>query len=182
MDDELYNVFLNNNHSNKQEKILVDFNLNVVKYLMKRFDAGKKDKIELLELGVGKGYFAQACMVYNQKSDVKINYSAFDRNIDMLKNLSKVNKDIKTHRGELPGLSIKHKKFDIVYCAFVVEHLKNGLEVYELINNIKKILNDGGLIVFFTPNALSQRFEFYNIDYTHFSDYQPQCDDGFQRL
>lgn len=167
MDDELYNVFLNNNHSNKQEKILIDFNLNVVEYITKHFDAGEKKRIELLELGVGKGYFAQACMLYNQKSDVKIRYSAFDRNIDMLKNLSKISKSIDTHRGELPGLAIKGKKYDIVYCAFVVEHLRNGLEVYELINNIKKHLNDGGLIVFFTPNALAQGFEFYNIDYTH---------------
>lgn len=167
MDEGLYNIFLNNSHTSWQEKLLIHFNQNVIEYALKDFDNGKKKTIDVLELGVGKGYFAQACRLYNEKNTKKIKYHAFDRNIDMLKNLSKIDPQIETHRGELPGLSIKNKKYDIVYCAFVVEHLKNGLEAYELINNIKKHLNDGGLIVFFTPNALSQRFEFYNIDYTH---------------
>lgn len=165
-DDKLYNVFLNNNHSTKQEKILVNYNYNVVESIIKKLGTNKK-KIELLELGVGKGYFTQACMIHNQKSDVKINYSAFDRNLDMLENLANFDRKIKTYSGDLPEIPIKGKKFDVVYCAFVVEHLHNGPEIFELISNIKKILNDGGLIVFFTPNALQQKFEFFNIDYTH---------------
>lgn len=167
MNDEMYNVFLNNNHSTKQEKILLDYNYNVVEYIINSFGK-KKRNIEILELGVGKGYFAKACYDYTAKNITKIKYSAFDRNKDMLLNLKKFDKTITTYEGELPKLSLKsNKKFDVVYCAFVVEHLKNGLEVYELINNVKKILDKDGIIVFFTPNALSQGFEFYNIDYTH---------------
>lgn len=164
--DELYNVFLNNSHTTKQEKILIRYNLSVVNSIVGRVKSSKK-KIDLLELGVGKGYFAQACREYNETSETEIKYSAFDRNKEMLRQLTKSDKTIKTYSGELPKLIIKNKKFDIIYCAFVVEHLKNGLEVYDLINNMKKLLNDGGLIVLFTPNALSQKFEFYNIDYTH---------------
>ncbi len=166
---ELYNVFLNNNHTTTQEKILLNFNHRIVEYIVRNLNLKNKKTIEVLELGVGKGYFAKGCFAYNQKNNgAKINYSAFDRNKDMLENLAKYNKDIKTYRGELPNLNISpKKKFDVVYCAFVVEHLKNGLEVYEVINNIKKVLSDDGLIIFFTPNALSQGYEFYNIDYTH---------------
>jgi len=165
---ELYSVFLNNNHTTKQEKILLNFNYHVVRYIVKHLNLKDKKKVEVLELGVGKGYFAKACFMYNQKHETKIKYSAFDRNKDMLRNLAKFNKTIETYSGELPDLAIKsNKKFDVVYCAFVVEHLKNGLEVYEVINNIKKILKDDGLIIFFTPNAMNQGFEFYNIDYTH---------------
>jgi len=164
--DELYNVFLNNNHTTKQEKMLISYNLNVINSILKRLKSNKK-KIDLLELGVGKGYFAQACREYNETGEIEIKYSAFDRNKEMLRQLTESDKTIRTYSGELPKLTIKNKKFDIIYCAFVVEHLKNGLEVYDLINNMKKLLNDGGLMVLFTPNALSQRFEFYNIDYTH---------------
>lgn len=165
---ELYNVFLNNNHTTAQEKILLKYNYRVVQYITESPSLKNKKNIEVLELGVGKGYFAKACFMYSQKHDRKIKYSAFDRNKDMLDNLKRYNKTIKTYIGELPNLSINpKKKFDVVYCAFVVEHLKNGIEVYELINNIKKILSDDGLILFFTPNALSQGLEFYNIDYTH---------------
>ncbi len=165
--DEQYNVFLNNNHTNSQEKLLLKYNYNVMEYIA-GYLGGSKKKIDILELGVGKGYFAQACLMYGNNNKVAIGYSAFDRNKDMLKNLKKYDKTIKTYEGELPSLKIKsQKKFDVVYCAFVVEHLKNGLEAYELVNNIKKVLNKDGLIVFFTPNALSQGFEFYNIDYTH---------------
>jgi 2-polyprenyl-3-methyl-5-hydroxy-6-metoxy-1,4-benzoquinol methylase len=167
MNDGMYNVFLNNNHTSGQEKLLLRYNYNVLEYIIKNLNKDQK-KIEVLELGVGKGYFAKACFMYNQIHQTAIKYSAFDRNKDMLENLVEYNQTIKTYSGELPNLVINSKKkFDIVYCAFVVEHLKNGMEVYELINNIKKILNKDGLIIFFTPNALSQRFEFYNIDYTH---------------
>ncbi len=165
---ELYNVFLNNNHTTRQEKILLNFNYQVVGSIIKRLKPGRKKTIEILELGVGKGYFAQACYSYNEKHDAKIVYSAFDRNKDMLDNLKNYDKTVQTFSGELPDLTIKsNKKFDVVYCAFVIEHLKGGLEAYEVINNIKKILKDDGLIIFFTPNALSQGYEFYNIDYTH---------------
>lgn len=164
----MYNVFLNNNHTTKQEKILLKYNYRVVEYIAQDKNLRNKKTIEVLELGVGKGYFAQACFTYNENHDTQIRYSAFDRNKDMLDNLANYSKTIKTFSGELPDLPIKPaKKFDVVYCAFVIEHLKNGLEVYEVINNIKKILKDDGLIIFFTPNALNQGFEFYNIDYTH---------------
>lgn len=166
-DEGLYNVFLNNGHSTKQEKMLVQYNLNVVRSLLKRSQIANKKSVELLELGVGKGYFAQACLISNQTVKTKIHYNAFDRNSDMLKNLKNFDKNIETYKGSLPDISIPKKKFDIVYCAFVVEHLKGGLELFELISNLKKILNKNGIIVFFTPNALSQKFEFYNIDYTH---------------
>jgi ubiquinone/menaquinone biosynthesis C-methylase UbiE len=165
---EQYNVFLNNYHTTKQEKILVKYNYRVVQYIIEKLGFKNKKNIEVLELGVGKGYFAKACFMYSQKHHLNIKFSAFDRNKDMLNNLTKFNKEIKTYSGELPGLKIgSNKKFDVVYCAFVVEHLKNGLEIYELIENIKRVLKDNGLIIFFTPNALSQKFEFFNIDYTH---------------
>lgn len=165
--DGLYNVFLNNSHSTRQEKILTNYNYQVFEHIVEKIKTNKK-KLEVLELGVGKGYFAKACHMFSQKNDITIKYSAFDRNEDMLKNLSNIDHSIKTYSGELPNLKIKtNKKFDIVYCAFVVEHLNSGLEVYGLINNIKKVLNKNGMIVFFTPNALKQGYEFYNIDYTH---------------
>ncbi|HSX30428.1 MAG TPA: class I SAM-dependent methyltransferase [Candidatus Saccharimonadales bacterium] len=165
---EQYNVFLNNYHTTRQERILLKFNYRVVQYITRDLNLKDKKKIDVLELGVGKGYFAKACFAYNQKHDTNIAYSAFDLNRDMLDNLTKFNKQIQTYNGKLPDLKIESgKKYDVVYCAFVVEHLKNGIEVYELVNNIKRILRDDGLIVLFTPNALSQKFEFFNIDYTH---------------
>lgn len=164
---ELYDVFLNNSHTAKQEKILINFNYHIVGYIAKKLGSDKKS-FEILELGAGKGYFTKACRIYGEKHGRKIDYSVLDRNKAMLDNIKKFDKTITTYHGELPKISIKpKKKFDVVYCAFVVEHLQNGEAVHELVDNIKKILNDGGLIIFFTPNALSQKFEFYNIDYTH---------------
>jgi len=165
---ELYDVFLDNKHTVRQEKVLLEFNHTVLEYVVRLLGNQDKRRIELLELGVGKGYFAKACHRYSQEHDTKINYHAFDRNRAMLENVKRLNNSTKTYSGDLPNLSIEpNKKFDIVYCAFVVEHLNSGEEVHELITNIKKILNDDGLVIFFTPDALSQGFEFYNIDYTH---------------
>lgn len=164
---ELYDVFLENNHTTRQAKILTDYNYNIVEYIIKNLKTNKRD-VEILELGAGKGYFAKACFLYSDKNDIKISYSVLDRNKAMLENINKIDNNVKTYHGELPNLNINTKnKFDVIYCAFVVEHLRNRETVRELIDNIKKVLNDDGLIIFFTPNTLSQKYEFYNIDYTH---------------
>ena len=59
------------------------------------------------------------------------------------------------------------KKFDIIYASFLVEHLQSGNELFSFISNCKKILKKNGIIVFLAPDCLKQKWEFWNIDYTH---------------
>lgn len=153
-----YDYFLNNEHSDIFQKILVKFNLNIVNYLYSS-SSSVKNGLSILEVGPGKGYFFNAI----QKSELNINYSAVDRNENILKNLG-----IKSiYKSDLPSLPVFNKKFDIIYVSYVVEHLKNGREIFDFLSECYKYLKINGRVVLFVPNALRQKMEFWNIDYTH---------------
>lgn len=164
--NEMYGVFLDSSHTSFQERLTIGFNKNILKYILQNRKKTQKS-VRVLEIGVGKGYFAKACHEYAEEFSISLIYDAFDRNEAMLRNVKNINKKTDTYVGELPKISITKKKYDIVYCAFVVEHLNSGVEVYDLITNVKKLLAPGGMIVFLTPDSMSQKFEFFNIDYTH---------------
>jgi SAM-dependent methyltransferase len=161
-----YNVFLNNSHGEGTQKLLVKYNINILKYLIRQIES---KEISLLEIGVGKGYFKLAVDKVNEDGNYKIKYTAMDRNEDMLKNLE-------TYTAPFDGCAVGNcpemkelpdKKYDIIYSSFLIEHLNNGHELYTMIENCKKHLNPNGIIVFLAPDAMKQKFEFYNIDYTH---------------
>jgi len=154
---EFYDTFIHNPHHPFIRKLLITFNYEVLSHLLSFFPEEKQ--INLLELGPGKGYFYQATKKWRKR----ISYSAFDRNDLILKslNISSI------HKGEAPDLPKFNNKFDIIFASYLIEHLKDGEEVYELIRNCKKNLSSGGLIVFLAPDALSLKMEFWNMDYTH---------------
>jgi hypothetical protein len=152
-----YDIFYKNMHSPFFEKILVRMNKNVIKSIAEEFS--EKKEISLLEVGPGKGYLYKAV----KQSNRKINYFALDRNKLILKSLDTKN----TFVSVVPEMPDFKRKFDVIYAAYVIEHLKSGQEVYEFIRNAKKYLNTNGLIVLFAPDAIKQKMEFWNIDYTH---------------
>src|SRR3990167_1684400 len=117
---KFYDLFYNNPHPKWIQKLLIGFNQNILSYLLTYFPQQKK--ISLLELGPGKGYFCQAARMLGKK----ISYSAFDRNDLILKSLN-----IKSiYKGEASQLSRFKNKFDIIYAAYLIEHLKNGEELH----------------------------------------------------
>lgn len=152
-----YDIFYNNRHSPFFERLLVNMNTNVLKCITAEFP--RKKEISLLEIGPGKGYLYKSI----QQSKKKINYFALDRNELILKSLDTK----KIFVSAIPKMPDFKREFDIIYAAYVIEHLNSGQEVYEFIRNAKKYLKSDGLIVLFAPDTIKQKMEFWNIDYTH---------------
>ncbi|EKD23991.1 MAG: type 11 methyltransferase [uncultured bacterium] len=152
----MYDLFLTHEHSRLIASILTRFNSNILSYLLTYFR--KNQSLSILEIGPGKGYFYRATRKYP-----RITYYAFDRNITILKNLHIT----RIYLGEAPKLINFKKKFHVIYIAYVIEHLQDGVAVYELIKNCKKYLYPGSIIVMLAPNTMSQGMEFWNEDYTH---------------
>jgi Methyltransferase domain len=151
-----YDIFYKNEHSPLMGRIMLSLNRSLLTFLLAR--AGKQGELSVLEIGPGKGYFYRAC------ADVqRVCYSAVDRNWLMLSQLGIQN----VYEAECPQLPDFPSKFDIIYAAFVIEHLKSGQEIYSLIYNCQKNLAPGGMIVFQCPDVLGQKGEFWNMDYTH---------------
>lgn len=152
-----YDIFLNKSHPSWLKNVFRRYNENILKLLFSYFPS--VNKLSILEIGPGKGYFYQATRSYGKR----IAYSALDRSKSILEHLGIRS----TILGTAPKIPATNRKFDIIYAAYLIEHLKNGEEIYELIKNCKKNLRAKGIIVFIAPDVLSQKFEFYAADYTH---------------
>ena len=153
----MYDWFITKKHPKYIQSILARSNKNILEHLLTFFKANQT--LSILEIGPGKGYFYQATRRFRSR----IAYHAFDRNKVMLKNLG----ISKIYHGEASKLVHFKKKFHIIYAAYVIEHLKDGIAVFEMIKNCKKYLHKDGIIVFIAPNTITQGMEFWNSDYTH---------------
>ena len=58
-------------------------------------------------------------------------------------------------------------KFDIIFVGYVIEHLSNGIQLYNALANLKLLLKNNGILVIQFPDSMKLGMEFYNIDYTH---------------
>lgn len=153
----LYDNYLYRSYPKGLHNFLIFCNQEVISDILNHLPP--KKKYSFMEIGPGKGHFYEAL----KKSNVNADYSALDRNPRFLKQL----KNIKTYISTLPKLPKLPQEYDVIYAAYVIEHLKNGVEVYDFIQQCRSYLSDGGLLVLFFPDVLQQKFEFWNIDYTH---------------
>ena len=71
-----------------------------------------------------------------------------------------------TKVAELPNIHME-EKFNLIFVGYVIEHLNNGITLYEAIANLKSLLEEDGILVLLFPDAMKLGMEFYNIDYTH---------------
>ena len=152
-----YDIYLTKRHPAWMKRIFNRYNSHILQFLLSILPRHKP--LRILEVGPGKGYFYDSV----RGASRHINYSAVDRNVAMLKHL----KIKTTYQTSLPKLPPFRTKFDIIYAAYVIEHLHNGDELWEFIGNCRKNIAKGGIIVFLAPNAQSQKMEFWNADYTH---------------
>lgn len=117
-----------------------------------------KSNISLLEIGPGKGFFAEYC----KKNGIK-NYAAIEQNKSMANSLK--NKGFKVYCQRVPPIKVK-SKFDIIFMNQVFEHMKDLDEAISLLQSCRKKLNKGGLLMIASPEINFWKEHFYS-DYTH---------------
>lgn len=114
----------------------------------------------VLETGIGTGLFARAVKEEGWQ------YTGIDRS---KKICALLGRDYKVLQAELPPFpkELSSSTFDLVYAAFVLEHMKNGVEAHDFISALSDHTMPGGAIVLIVPDSLSLGMEFWNLDYTH---------------
>ncbi|MDW8146139.1 MAG: class I SAM-dependent methyltransferase [Roseiflexaceae bacterium] len=113
----------------------------------------------LLEIGPGRGAFADAC---RQKH---LQYCALDINARLLRGLSR-----RGHRGVLARathMPCASETFDIVFASHVVEHSPGYSEALTFLEEMRRVVKCGGLVVIIAPDYLALREDFWNCDYSH---------------
>ncbi|NOU36672.1 MAG: class I SAM-dependent methyltransferase [Kiritimatiellaceae bacterium] len=114
---------------------------------------------DVLEIGIGSGDFSRAVQQRNWT------YTGIDRNEAMTKNAGAGT----AFCAEVPPFpaQLAQKKFDLIYSAFVLEHMESGKAACEFVKESAGHLADGGSLVLLVPDVLSMRMEFWSVDYTH---------------
>ena len=153
-----YDIFLKNEHPDWAARWMIKNNSKLLAYLKHTYFR-KKNKVRVLEVGPGKGYFKEAVL-----RGGGYEYYAVDRNVNILKNLHLDASHTKT--AQMPYIDFAIK-FDLIFVGYVIEHLSDGMELYHAIGNLKSMLKDHGILVLQFPDAMKLGMEFYNIDYTH---------------
>ena len=155
----VYDIFLDNPHPLFFKKLLVNNASRLINYTFNKFNLPTDGTANVLEIGPGKGYFYEAFknLKYGK-------YYAMDRNNKILENLHIEEKN--RIFGALPKIPI-NLKFDLIFCGYVIEHLEDGIHLYNSLCSLKEHLNDNGVLIIQFPNCMKLGMEFYNIDYTH---------------
>lgn len=113
----------------------------------------------VLELGVGKGYFADIC------AEEKHEYFGIEASDSACGGL--VEKGLHVTQCLVPPIPFESRKFDLVYASHLLEHLPNSEKVYELLKEVYRVLSKDGVLAVVFPNYISMGREFWNCDYTH---------------
>lgn len=134
--------------NHRQNKFFLD--------LIKAFS--KAHDISLLEIGPGKGYFAEKCV-----EEERIRYTGIEANKLMYEEIKC--KGYNVYHDFVPPIKL-NEKFDVIFMNQVFEHMRGRNEALELMQSCKDHLNASGLLIISSPDILVWKEDFY-CDYTH---------------
>ena len=112
----------------------------------------------LLEIGVGYGYFAQETRAFD------ITYKGIEMNEELAKIACEQGFDVIC--GTVPPLP-DSIKVDIIWLSHVLEHSQNYSEARGILASIFDSLPIGGSVVVISPDYLSFKSYFWDVDWSH---------------
>lgn len=157
----LYDSFIENmsSHPKIVQKLEIYRNKKIAQFIDK-FVIEESDDKTIFEVGIGIGTFA------DEITKLHYTYTGLDRNQKMVELFGE---KYHTLLGEIPPLpnQVKTNYYNIAYAAFVAEHMRDGIELFEFVHALKTVVKPNGIIVLIMPDARSMGIEFWNQDYTH---------------
>ncbi|MHB0915564.1 MAG: class I SAM-dependent methyltransferase [Thermoleophilia bacterium] len=136
------------------ERILAKNEL-VYRYLQPHLPPGAP----VLELGVGKGYFARVAAGHSHT------YRGVEANEEQCRALEA--DGIGVTCGMVPPVPVEDERFGLVYSAHLLEHLPDSQAVHALLADCRRLVDEGGVIALLFPDAMAMGRQFWNCDYTH---------------
>lgn len=113
----------------------------------------------VLEIGPGHGFLAE------EVTNRGWTYAAVDNSASISKSLT--DDGYRVHLGDVGDLLHDQERFDVVWLSHVLEHSENQYSARQLLTNCRHLLADDGLIVVISPDILSWRHHFWEVDWSH---------------
>ena len=113
-----------------------------INYVYKKIERYIKNARTACEVGVGEGYLLR--LLYNYGLEV-VGVDISKYLVNHLRNkFYREGLDIELIQGDVSKVKLEKGKFDLIFCLDVLEHIP---DVKKAIENIKKGLSDGGLLI-----------------------------------
>lgn len=113
----------------------------------------------VLEVGPGHGYFAEQCSKHG------IEYEFCDTSPAVIAKMTDLG--FNGYLGQLTEVKDQLNSYDLVWFSHVLEHAPTWLDAREMIAVAQELLNDNGAVIVVSPDVLSWRREFWNVDWSH---------------
>jgi SAM-dependent methyltransferase len=113
---------------------------------------------DVLELGPGRGPFAEQCLQKN------LEYTCADISARLLSDLNHLPRRV---QALVPPIPFASNQFDVSFAANFLEHMLDFRQAYDLVDEMKRVVRPGGLVCHCVPNAMEWGLQFWNGDYTH---------------
>ncbi|MGB9754867.1 MAG: hypothetical protein C0183_16590 [Roseiflexus castenholzii] len=127
--------------------------------VLERLMQASPSAASLLEIGPGRGVFADAC---RQK---RVRYCALDINIRLLRSLSdRGHSGMQARATQIPCAD---EMFDITFASHVIEHSPTYDDALAFLEEMRRVAKRGGLVAIVAPDYLALREDFWNCDYSH---------------
>lgn len=129
----------------------------VAEHAFAQIRAATPDLQRIVEIGPGRGDFADICMEHG------LSYIAVDANIGLLR-------DMKTHdrlSAFVPPLPLHDMVADAVIASHVIEHAAGLPQATAMLNEMCRIVRPGGTVTIISPDLLWVRNYFWDCDYSH---------------
>jgi ubiquinone/menaquinone biosynthesis C-methylase UbiE len=182
---EFYNKYWinRNNETNQPDIGWIYEKQRIDSYLLKIVMASINNSFNLLEIGLGKGDLAfKICQQTSQYSDMK--YFGIDLSEDGVRIAQeRVDQRFSFSVGDATHLNFESKRFDMVICSEVIEHI---VDKSKIISEIKRVLKTDGTLLLTTPNPqaltyalpkflnLFHKYCFLQVEFPTFAKYFPR--------
>lgn len=113
---------------------------------------------DLLELGPGRGPFAEQCQQH------RLNYTCADISVHSLSELNHLPRRV---QALIPPIPFASNQFDVSFAANFLEHMLDFRHAYDLVDEMKRVVRPDGLVCHCVPNVMDWGLQFWNGDYTH---------------
>jgi SAM-dependent methyltransferase len=121
--------------------------------------AGIRPGSNVLEIGPGRGVFADICL------DRGADYRAIEPNDAMADALEK--RGVNVTRDIIPPIPQMGRNFDVIVMNSVMEHMDTMSAALEVARGAHELLNPGGRFVIYVPDYANWRHHFFIGDFSH---------------
>jgi len=136
-----------------------DMNLRIARMHWGELCRFAQDYSSLVEIGPGRGEFAATCLPMVQR------YSAVDVN----EQICRMVRDLGGTAicATVPPLPFASNSAAIVYASSVIEHMPDPGKALQLLEEMKRVAQPGGLVAVHAPDILACGNHFWNSEYSH---------------